>query len=157
MASRRRDTGTHQPHLRVDGESEVTMRTKGRFREVVQSEEGVLGTPGLTRDGAERQSRRSRNRKGRGGHGCPRSSGSSRGPGRKGEGGRLTKGREASVESVLVAQEAVAATAAPEVTELTQERRPAGLANVTDNYRLTVKFHPRPRCTPVLLQTQLGV
>lgn len=53
---------------------------KGHFREVVQSEEGVLGpgccgTLGLTRDGAQRQGCRSRNRKGHGGHGCPRSSG----------------------------------------------------------------------------------
>lgn len=30
---------------------------------------------------------------------------SSRGPGCKGEGGRLTKGREANMESVIVAQE----------------------------------------------------
>lgn len=82
---------------------------------------------------------------------------SSRGPGRKGEGGRLTRGREASVESVIVAQEEVAVTAAPEVTELTQERRPGGLVNVIDNYRHTVKFHPRQRCMPVLLQTQLPV
>lgn len=47
-----------------------------------------------------------------------------------------------------------AVTAAPEVTELTHERRPGGLARVTDNYRHTVKLHPRRRCVPVLLQTQ---